>query len=389
LLVLGAISGCNLGKQKKLNKRVSLWRNDKIPYGTYYAYENLKYIFPDAEVIIDKEFSGKAQSDYWEKINENKGKVAIFVIAPEIEPTDEQMGQLFNFINQGNQVFVSALSFSKRFLDSFSVRDHHSTLFGFYDTLKINIHHPVTDDEDSLMYPGYADNNYFTSIDSPYVKILGKNKNGKANFIRISYKSGGSLYLHLEPFVFTNFFLLHKQNKIYYDYALSFLPVHTKLITWSEYFRNPGKKNFSALRYILDNPSFSWAFWLLLLLFLIIYLFESKRKQRMIPAVAALRNSSLDFVKTIGRLYYQRKDNLNLANKMAAHFLGYVRAKYNLPTSLLDAGFAEKLSYKSGYEKNLVKDIVDHIKVTQQQQTLSDDGLLLLNEKIEAFYKHT
>jgi hypothetical protein len=109
----------------------------------------------------------------------------------------------------------------------------------------------------------------------------------------------------------------------------------------------------------------------------------------MIPAVAALRNSSLDFVKTIGRLYYQRKDNLNLANKMAAHFLGYVRAKYNLPTSLLDAGFAEKLSYKSGYEKKLVKDIVDHIKVTQQQQTLSDDGLLLLNEKIEAFYKHT
>jgi hypothetical protein len=389
LLVFGAISGCSPGKQKKLNKRVSLWRNDKIPYGTYYAYENLKYIFPEADVIIDKDFSGKAETDYWERINENKGKVAVFVIAPEIEPTDEQMGRLFNFINQGNQVFVSALRFSRKFLDSFSVKDDRSMLFGFSDTLTVNIHHPVTDDEDSLTYPGYAGNNYFTSIDSNYVRILGKNKNGSANFIRITYKSGGSLYLHLEPFVFTNFFLLHKQNKIYYDYALSFLPAHTKLITWSEYFRNPGKKNFSALRYILNNPSFAWAFWLLLLLFLIIYLFESKRKQRMIPAVVALRNSSLDFVKTIGRLYYQRKDNLNLANKMSAHFLAHVRTKYNLPTSLLDAEFAEKLSYKSGYDRKLAKDIVDDIKVTQQQQTLSDDGLLRLNEKIEAFYKHT
>lgn len=389
LVFFGAISSLNCGRQKKLNKRVSLWKNDKIPYGTYYAYQNLKYIFPDAEIIIDNESSSrKAQTDYWEKINDNKGKVAVFIIAPVVEPTDLQMSQLFNMINQGNQVFISAISFSRKFLDSFSVNDNHSPLFGFYDTLKTNIHHPVTDDEDSLMYPGYADNNFFTSLDSGYVRVLGKNKNGKANFIKISYKSGGSLYLHLEPFAFTNFFLLHKQNKIYYDYALSFLPVHTKLITWSEYFRHPDS-NFSALRYLLSNPSFSWAFWLLLFLFGIIYLFESKRRQRMIPAIAPLRNSSLDFVKTIGRLYYQRKDNLNLANKMSAHFLGHVRTKYNLPTSSLDSDFAEKLSYKSGYDKRMVQDIVDHIKLTQQHQRLSDDGLLLLNKKIGAFYKHT
>ena len=368
---------------------MSLWRNDKNPYGTYYAYENLKYIFEEAEIIIDKESSTKAQTDYWEKINDHKGHVAVFIITPEMEPTDEQISQLFSFINQGDQIFISALSFSKRLLDSFSLKDDHSTIFGFYDSLNTNILHPVTYEEDSFMYAGYADNNYFASFDSTYVKVLGKNENGKANFIRISYKNGASLYLHLEPFVFTNFFLLHKQNKVYYDYALSFLPVHTKLITWSENFRHPSKRNFSSLRFLLSNPSFKWAFWLLLLLFLIIYLFESKRKQRMIPAVKALGNSSLDFVKTIGRLYYQRKDNLNLANKMVAHFLGHVRTKYNLPTSMLDSEFAEKLSYKSGHDKNLVKDIVDRIKGAQQQQALSDDGLLQLNRKIDAFYKQT
>ena len=97
-----------------------------------------------------------------------------------------------------------------------------------------------------------------------------------------------------------------------------------------------------------------WAFWLLLLLFMLIYLIESKRKERMIPVIAPVRNTSLDFVRTIGRLYYQRKDNLNLANKMSVHFLGHVRSKYNLQTSFLDQEFTDRLTYKSGYNKEAV-----------------------------------
>jgi len=383
-IAITAVSGC-INNQKKLNRRISFSRRDKIPYGGYYAYENLKYIFPEAEIVIENHSDIKSQNEYWQKVNENKGHTAVIVITKDMEPSDEELNIIFDLINQGDQVFISALSFSRKFLDSFKLKDFNSRSFVFKDTLKTSIMSPIDYTENTYTYPGYGSNNYFTSMDTGYVRVLGKNSDGKANFININYKNGANLYLHLEPFAFSNFFLLHKDNKSYYDYALSYLPVHTKMVTWSEGIRRSRK---SALDFILGIEPFVWAFWLLLLLFLILYLFESKRKQQMIPVIAPLRNSSLDFVKTIGRLYYQRRDNLNLANKMSAHFLGHVRSKYNLQTANLDKDFAERLSYKSGYDKELTKDIVDHIKVIQQQQSLSDEGLLDFNNKMEEFYKH-
>jgi len=255
------------------------------------------------------------------------------------------------------------------------------------DTFKVNVLNPLSNESLPFEYPGDSYSNHFRSLDSQYVSILGTDAKGRPDFVRYNYKGGGSLYLHFAPMAFTNFFLLYKNNKAYYDNALSYLPKSVSEVKWDDYFRY--SKDFSVFSFLLNIPAFKWAFWLLLLLFLFIYLFESKRRQRMIPGLTALRNSSLDFVKTIGRLYYQRKDNLNLANKMSAHFLGRVRAKYNLPTSMLNAEFAEKLSYKSGYQKELVQDIVDSLNDIPLNQSLSDENLLRLNEKLEAFYKHT
>ena len=47
------IAGCS-GPGNKMNKRVTLWRNDKIPYGAWYAYNQVESIFPKAEVVINK-----------------------------------------------------------------------------------------------------------------------------------------------------------------------------------------------------------------------------------------------------------------------------------------------------------------------------------------------
>ncbi|MBS1975272.1 MAG: DUF4350 domain-containing protein, partial [Bacteroidetes bacterium] len=186
----------------------------------------------------------------------------------------------------------------------------------------------------------------------------------------------------------TNFFLLHKNNKEYYDDSFSYLPENIKVLVWGDFFRN-NDNDFSPLQFLLSDPSFRWAFWLLFLLFLIIYVFESKRRQQMIPDIAPLRNSSLDFVKTVGRLYYQQRNNLDLAHKMTAHFLSNVRARYSLPTSNLDKNFVEQLSYKSGLKKDLAADLVELIKMIQQKQSLSDEELIGFNQKVEEFYKQT
>jgi len=74
---------------------------------------------------------------------------------------------------------------------------------------------------------------------------------------------------------------------------MSYLPQTVQEVIWDEYFRYDHTKDFSAWQYILSNRALAWAFWLLLLLFALIYLFDSKRKQRPIPLIDPLRNTSL------------------------------------------------------------------------------------------------
>ncbi|MES1160312.1 MAG: hypothetical protein ABUM51_06135, partial [Bacteroidota bacterium] len=256
------------------------------------------------------------------------------------------------------------------------------------DSLQVSVNNPVSYDSLPFAYPGSSYDNWFASLDTQYTTILGRDAKGRPNLVKFGYKGGGSLFLHFAPMAFTNFFLLHKQNKEYYDNTLSYLPASVKEVIWDEYFRYDRTRDFSAFQYILHSRPLSWAFWLCLLLFALIYLFESKRKQRLVPVIPGLRNTSLDFVKTIGRLYYQRRDNHNLALKMSAHFLDQVRTRYNLPVTTPDESFVQRLSYKTGYPREALQDLVADIQRLQVDSNFPDEDLMAFQGKIDTFYKH-
>jgi hypothetical protein len=391
-LLLAAIfvTGC-ASNTKKLNERISLWRNDKIPYGTYYAFENLSRIFPDARIEISKKSPDKSRavrfSDSGGNYVQSARPSAHIIISPQVQPDESELKAMFNYVGEGNHVFISSLRIGKDLLDSLHLKPSYSGA----DSLVANITNPVTFDTLSFSYPGKALDKYFTSLDTSITNILGTNQRGEVNFVRIAYEGGGSINIHLAPMAFTNFFLLHKNNKQYYDNALSYLPKNIELIKWDDYFRNSdGNKNerFSKLTAFLNNEILKWAFWLVVILFGIIYLFESKRKQNIVPMIPPVKNASLDFVKTIGRLYYQRKDNKNLAIKMSSHFLDNVRNRYNLPTSELNEEFENKLAYKSDYNREDIRDIIYTIKTLPDQLTVTDAELMTFNDKLEKFLKH-
>jgi hypothetical protein len=288
---------------------------------------------------------------------------------------------------------MSAIRFGENLLDSFDLQITNIPTHRFRsDSLTVSITDPRDYDSLAFTYPGYAIANHFTGMDSSVTEILGRDSEGNANYVKFRYQNGGAIYFHLAPAAFTNFFLLHKDNKLYYDIALSSIPDTINVIRWDDYFRhhsqgrnNAEKSAFSKLTTFLNNEVLRWAFWLTILLFAIVYLVESKRKQRAIPTIKKLNNSSLDFVKTVGRLYYQRKDNQNLARKIAAHFLGHIRNRYNLPTSQLDVAFEERLSYKSGYPLDAVREMIDEVRSIETMFDMSDEELLSFNNKIDKF----
>lgn len=385
LFLLAFLYGC----QEKMNDRLTLWRNDKIPYGTYYAHHNLRHVFKDAEIE-----NSNASPEYFD--NDDNAS-AYIVIGQRVIPNDRELRAILNHVYAGNQVFISAFKIGDNLLDSLGLASSNYWELHESDSLITRIYDPATvADSSSFSYPGRKINNYFTLLDSSITNILGTDDKGRANFVRINYESGGSAIIHLNPLTFTNFFLLHKHNKQYYDMAMSYIPDSVTTVRWDDYYRHHiyGKNDsersaFSKLSHILNNEVLRWAFWLTLLLFGILYLFESKRKQRVVPVIKKLDNASLDFVKTVGRLYYQRRDNKNLAAKMIAHFLGHIRSRYNISTSKLDEEFEKGLAFRSGMQLEDIKTLVGHAKTIEEKQAVTDAELLYFNDKLDKFYKQT
>jgi hypothetical protein len=380
LLMAVAFSSCG----PRLNKRITLWRNDKIPYGTYYAYNNLQHVFTNAEI----ETNDKSPESFYQYNNSS----AYIIVGYSVRPDEMELKAILNHAIAGNHVFISAIDIGENLLDSFKLKVSESYPGFFSDSLTVSVLDPTAGDSLKFTYPGARLDNFFTKIDSSVTNILGRNKDGYANFVKFTYQNGGTVMIHLAPGALTNFFLLHKENKKYYDLVFSPIPDTVEQVVWDDYYRHHmngndyGKKStFSKLGTFLGDDVLRWAFWLTIALFGIIYIFESKRKQRIIPSIKKLNNTSLDFVRTIGRLYYQRKDNKNLAQKISTHFLGHIRTTYNMSTSQMNDDFVSRLAFKSGYPVSLVKEMMDEIRKIDEAYDVSDEELLAFSEKIDKF----
>ena len=190
--------GCACNQQKNLNRRVSLWRLDKIPYGTRYAHDNLSFVFPNADI--------RTRSRYPEALlteNNDDTLRALIILSPAFAPDSEAMNSIIRFASFGNQVFISALDFNDTVMDILHLKWVKNSFPE--DSAEISLLNPVTIRFENFSYPGYSLNSYFKSVDTTAAAVLGKDRDGNPDFIRIPFPQGGAIFIHLNPFAFTNF----------------------------------------------------------------------------------------------------------------------------------------------------------------------------------------
>jgi hypothetical protein len=121
---------------------------------------------------------------------------------------------------------------------------------------------------------------------------------------------------------------------------------------------------------------------------LVLYiLFGGKRRQRIVPAIAPNENTTVTFIETISRLYLQKKDNKDIADKMITYFFEHIRNQYFLNTNNLTEEFTAALSRKSNVSESVTQQLFSTIATVQEATTISDAQLLSLNQQIEKFYK--
>jgi hypothetical protein len=97
----------------------------------------------------------------------------------------------------------------------------------------------------------------------------------------------------------------------------------------------------------------------------------------------------MDFVKTIGRLYFDKGDHKNLAKKMGAYFLEHIRAHYKLPTHTIDEDFINAVHHKSGYAVEEIRRIVRFIQFVDTAPAISENQLSEFHKELELFYQNT
>ncbi|MDQ6610591.1 MAG: hypothetical protein M3Y85_12305 [Bacteroidota bacterium] len=165
-------------------------------------------------------------------------------------------------------------------------------------------------------------------------------------------------------------------------------------IIWNEYyldklFHHNGNEEPNWLGALLSYPAFKWGLFVGVITLALFMVLGMRRQQRMIPHREPLKNDSLDFVKTLGRLYYDKKDHKNLADKMAAYFLEHVRSKYALATHTLDDAFAKTLHFKTGYTEEEIKKIIITIDTIKTKQKVIESELASFYQQLEMFYQNT
>ena len=135
----------------------------------------------------------------------------------------------------------------------------------------------------------------------------------------------------------------------------------------------------------MTNEPLRWAYYITIFSILIFMFFEMKRRQRIIPNIKPLGNSTLDFVSTIGNLYLQSGDHKNVAEKKIHFILEQIRTKYLVNTSVLDERFISALARKAGKDEQEIRGLVQMIIEVRSKERISAEELIGLNKSIEKF----
>lgn len=358
---------------------------DKIPYGTFVLYEELPSLFPDSEIHNIDVSPYEYFDDYYNWADSTYDISGTYIHIDEYADIDDVSAQeLLDFASYGNTVFIATSYPPQKFYDSLHLDTRNK--YDLKDEADFGFTNPRFKN-DSIHIDKGLSNLYFSKLDSATTTVLGYQKFDSIkhiNFIKIEH-GFGTVYLHLQPSVFTNYQLLKKDNKKYAAAALSYLPDDD---IFYDYHAKIGQDlGYSPMRFILSQPALRSAWYLGLLSLLLFMIFNAKRKQRIVKVIKPLENTTVAFTKTIGNLYYETKDHNNLIDKKIMYFLEYIRRVYYLDTQLLDEKFVKNLSLKSGKDSTLIKKLIDLIVYLKAKPVCTEADLLNLNNTIEDFYK--
>jgi hypothetical protein len=398
----------------------------KQPYGTHVVHELLRGYLPTQKLVdLSKRPAQALPTDA-------AAATANYVFMGDGYLTDTaDVDKILLFVHNGGRAFVSAnavmnylmkrLSFTlcdtttfHTGIDEFDepLNKYHSFSYEYTDTVALRLAHPQLAENQPFHY-SYLVKNKAQSYSWAYIDTLntelddcteggqniaplGNFDDEYLNFMRFSYGKG-TFFMHTTPLAFTNVQLLDSARLRYATKALSHL--QDGIIYWdekshasSDVVRNMNGSNIklnrdSPLKFVLAQPALRWAWFVFLGLVVAYFLFMAKRRQRIVPILEEKKNTSLEFIQTIGLMYFRRHEHVRVCDMQIKQFQTYVRERYKLNSRDMNDTFVKDLAVRS----NIVDADIRKITLFEKRiayNDITEDAMIELHRLLTHFYKN-
>ncbi len=320
-------------------------------------------------------------------------------VEEEVVPVEENSNNDENLSNEDTDEYDYEENYDADLLETFtdsmvqlslSSPQKYQYTTGYFMYAGINTRHPT--DWTYLSEEAYRNFKY-------PVTLVGR-VDSLTNCIAVKYGSG-NLIIHSNPILFTNIelgqedaknytaqlFSLLRKGDIYWDNgnrtnvyeAMSMDNDGTKV-------SHPPNHEKTPLQYILSNQSLTWAWYSLLGMGVLFLIFSAKRRQRIVPVLVENTNTSLAFIQTIGRMYFNKQGHSELGQLQFKQWQWFVRERYGTKTNLLDAALAKNVAQRSGIPFEKIKHLIEAGQYIDNHGT-GKDGLIQFHKELDWFYK--
>ncbi len=323
---------------------------EKTPFGLYVFNQ-------EAETLFKGNLIKTQESPYDYYNNHKKNPHNILVIESQIDQTSWK--KILTEVSKGSDAMIIISRFPRKLSDSIGIYfqyygDNKKAVLKFTDPQLPN------DFMEMDKFPSETSINYLKADSEILGKTIKNEKNENVSFIKTKFGKG-NIFFHTEPLFVTNYYLLKPGNFKYAENVFSFLDA--KETVW--FVDSVQTVSTSPLRFILEHKALKYAWWMFLGGMFLFIIFNAKRKQRIVPIIEPLKNTSVEFVKSIGNLYLQEGDFHDMMSKKAQYFLYKVRLDFLIDTSNLDEEFAKKLQLKTAQSSEKINEIIILIKKAQ------------------------
>lgn len=357
---------------------------------------------PDSAATADSEETDEDEAEDPDAAVRRRRASYVF-INREFLASKAETAALLTFVAAGNDVFIAADAFAgggrlqrqRTLLDTLGVRLTEPAQPALPraggvlrpDSVRIQLSNRARRGV-GLRVPATAIGGYFEVKAGRPGATLATDAQGQAVFVDLRH-GRGHFYLCSVPLAFSNYYVLRPSSRPFALAALGYLPAG-RPVWWDEYQKQGRVGEQSLLRVLLAHESLRYAYYLLLLTAVLFVLVEARRRQRIIPVIKPLPNTTLLFTRTVASLYRQGSNHGRIADKKVALFLDYLRTRFQEPApDLADAAFRERLSQKAGLPLARVEELVRLVNFARTAPVVSDQQLLSLSQAIRSFRQET